>query len=548
MEIRTDFLIIGSGIAGLSFALKVVPFGTVALVTKKEVMDSSTNLAQGGIASVFGQNDSFDLHIKDTLVAGDGLCNKDVVALVVKDGPTRIHELIEWGVQFNLSQADATKGSNIIRAFDLGREGGHSHNRIVHAHDMTGQEVERALIERIRSHDQITLFEDHIAIDLITYSTRMKRGLITTTHEDFCCGAYVLDRKNNQVKTFAAKATLLATGGAGKVYLYTSNPDIATGDGIAMAYRAGATIANLEFVQFHPTCLYHPEAKNFLISEAVRGEGANLIDARGNPFMQNYDSQKELACRDIVARAIDTELKKSGDDCVYLDIRHRDSEFIRQRFPNLYAKCLSYGIDMTTDPVPIVPAAHYMCGGVVTDMSGRTDIHRLYAIGETACSGLHGANRLASNSLLEALVYADRAARQTIKEVQSIAEDEVPALAAWDEVGTSDSDEMIMVSHSWDEIRRFMWNYVGIVRSDKRLERAARRIEIIQREIRDYYWNFKVVPDLIELRNIAMVAELIIKCALHRKESRGLHYNILYPQRDDQRWLKDTVIRRSYLG
>ncbi|MDJ0830895.1 MAG: L-aspartate oxidase [Desulfobacterales bacterium] len=548
MEIRTDFLIIGSGIAGLSFALKVVPFGTVALVTKKEVMDSSTNLAQGGIASVFGQNDSFDLHIKDTLVAGDGLCNKDVVALVVKDGPTRIHELIEWGVQFNLSQADATKGSNIIRAFDLGREGGHSHNRIVHAHDMTGQEVERALIERIRSHDQITLFEDHIAIDLITYSTRMKRGLITTTHEDFCCGAYVLDRKNNQVKTFAAKATLLATGGAGKVYLYTSNPDIATGDGIAMAYRAGATIANLEFVQFHPTCLYHPEAKNFLISEAVRGEGANLIDARGNPFMQNYDSQKELACRDIVARAIDTELKKSGDDCVYLDIRHRDSEFIKQRFPNLYAKCLSYGIDMTTDPVPIVPAAHYMCGGVVTDMSGRTDIHRLYAIGETACSGLHGANRLASNSLLEALVYADRAARQTIKEVQSIAEDEVPALAAWDEVGTSDSDEMIMVSHSWDEIRRFMWNYVGIVRSDKRLERAARRIEIIQREIRDYYWNFKVVPDLIELRNIAMVAELIIKCALHRKESRGLHYNILYPQRDDQRWLKDTVIRRSYLG
>ncbi len=548
MEIRTDFLIIGSGIAGLSFALKVVPFGTVALVTKKEVMDSSTNLAQGGIASVFGQNDSFDLHIKDTLVAGDGLCNKDVAALVVKDGPTRIHELIEWGVQFNLSQADATKGSNIIRAFDLGREGGHSHNRIVHAHDMTGQEVERALIERIRSHDQITLFEDHIAIDLITYSTRMKRGLITTTHEDFCCGAYVLDRKNNQVKTFAAKATLLATGGAGKVYLYTSNPDIATGDGIAMAYRAGATIANLEFVQFHPTCLYHPEAKNFLISEAVRGEGANLIDARGNPFMQNYDSQKELACRDIVARAIDTELKKSGDDCVYLDIRHRDSEFIRQRFPNLYAKCLSYGIDMTTDPVPIVPAAHYMCGGVVTDMSGRTDIHRLYAIGETACSGLHGANRLASNSLLEALVYADRAARQTIKEVQSIAEDEVPALAAWDEVGTSDSDEMIMVSHSWDEIRRFMWNYVGIVRSDKRLERAARRIEIIQREIRDYYWNFKVVPDLIELRNIAMVAELIIKCALHRKESRGLHYNILYPQRDDQRWLKDTVIRRSYLG
>ena len=546
MDTRTDFLIIGSGIAGLMYALKVADQGNVAIVTKKQAVDSNTNLAQGGIASVFDREDSFDLHIEDTLNAGDGLCNLDVVRQVVADGPERIRELMAIGVGFNTQEldSDGQRGPH----FDLGREGGHSRNRIVHAHDMTGREVERVLLERARQNTNIHFFENHIAIDLITFSTRIKRGLVTTTHEDHCCGAYVLDRQTRRVKTFGADITLLATGGAGKVYLYTSNPDIATGDGIAMGYRAGATVANLEFVQFHPTCLYHPAAKNFLISEAVRGEGGRLIDAGGNPFMQRYDPQKDLACRDVVARAIDTELKRSGQDSVFLDISHRPSEVVTRRFPNLYEKCLSFGIDMTREPIPVVPAAHYMCGGVVTDMVGRTDINHLYAVGETACTGLHGANRLASNSLLEALVYAHAAARQSIQERTDNQRGTSPAIPDWDDVGTSDSDEQIMVAHNWDEIRRLMWNYVGIVRSDKRLARAQRRIETIQHEIREYYWNFKVSPDLIELRNIATVAELIIKCADHRKESRGLHYNIGYPQRDDGRWKKDTVLRRQIIG
>lgn len=546
MEIRSDFLIIGSGIAGLSFALKVAPFGHVALVTKKAVVESNTNLAQGGIAAVFGGLDSFDLHIQDTLASGDGLCNRDVVEMVVKDGPDRIEELMAFGVGFNLTPNSCMEGTP--PPLDLGREGGHSQNRIVHAKDMTGREVEQVLVNRVRSHENISLYEDHIAIDLITFSTRMKRGLITTTHEDYCCGAYVLDRKTKQIKSFFSKITLLATGGCGKVYLYTSNPDIATGDGIAMAYRAGATVANLEFVQFHPTCLFHPDAKNFLISEAVRGEGGILVDTAGNRFMGKYDAQKELACRDVVARAIDSELKKTGADSVFLDISHKDADFIRTRFPNLHEKCLAFGIDMTCDPIPVVPAAHYMCGGVATDMVGRTDVYRLYAVGETACTGLHGANRLASNSLLEALVYADRAAKQAIQDV-STADFNLPLdPLPWDDVGTTDSDEAIMVSHNWDEIRRFMWNYVGIVRSDKRLARAKRRIENIQNEIKEYYWNFKVDPDLVELRNIAVVAELIIRCAMHRKESRGLHYSIVYPERDDRRWKKDTVIRRPFVG
>jgi L-aspartate oxidase len=548
--IKTDFLIIGSGIAGLTFALKAAKFGEVALVTKKGIMDSNTFQAQGGIASVFDKLDSFDLHIQDTLASGDGLCNRDVVEMVVKNGPDRIRELIELGVHFNLKSSGASlpQPSGSEPNLDLGREGGHSQKRIVHAHDMTGKEVESVLVEHVLNTPRIQLFESHIAIDLITISTRMKRGLITTTHEDYCCGAYVLDRNTNQVKTFCAKITLLATGGAGKVYLYTSNPDIATGDGIAMAYRAGATVANLEFVQFHPTCLYHPEAKNFLISEALRGEGAILRDALGNPFMEKYDAQKDLACRDVVARAIDTELKKSGSDSVFLDISHKDPEFIKSRFPNLYEKCLMFGFDMTKEPLPVVPAAHYMCGGIATDMHGRTDLHRLYAVGETACTGLHGANRLASNSLIEALVYSHVAVQQAVKDVETLDFSVTPDPPSWDEVGTTDSDEVIMVSQNWDEIRRFMWNYVGIVRSNKRLERAKRRIEIIQQEIQEYYWDFKVSADLIELRNIAMVAELIIKCARHRKESRGLHYNIEFPYRDDERWQKDTVLRRSFLG
>ncbi len=553
MKIKTDFLVIGSGVAGLSFALKVADAGTVAIVTKKGIMDTNTSQAQGGIASVFSDLDSFDLHIRDTLVAGDGLCNREVVEMVVKEGPERIRELVELGVRFNLAEngherfSRDTKGG-VCLDLDLGREGGHSRKRIVHAQDMTGREVERALVEKVKGHKNITLYENHIAIDLITFSTRMRRGLITTTHEDFCCGAYVLESHANQVKTFGSEITLLATGGSGKVYLYTSNPDVATGDGIAMAYRAGATVANLEFVQFHPTCLYHPEAKNFLISEAVRGEGGVLIDNAGNAFMERYDPLKDLACRDVVARAIDLELKKSGADSVFLDISHKDSGFIKTRFPNLYEKCLSFGIDMTKEPVPVVPAAHYMCGGVVTDMFGRTDIGKLYAVGETACTGLHGANRLASNSLVEALVYAHQASGQAVMDMSASDFKITPELSLWDEVGTTDSDEGIMVAHNWDEIRRFMWNYVGIVRSTKRLERAKRRIEIIRKEIQEYYWNFKVAPDLIELRNIAIVAELIIRCAMHRKESRGLHYNIEYPHRDDQRWQKDTVVRRQFVG
>jgi L-aspartate oxidase len=543
MQIQTDFLVIGSGVAGLTFALKVAAIGSVAIVTKRGIMDSNTSQAQGGIASVFGQLDSFDLHIKDTLAAGDGLCNEDVVGLVVKNGPDRIRELIALGAHFNVRE-DASEP----KALDLGREGGHSQKRIVHAQDMTGMEIERVLVDHVRRHPNITVYEAHVAIDLITVSTRMKRGVIITTHEDFCCGAYVLDRTLNEVRTFCAKITLLATGGAGKVYLYTSNPDVATGDGIAMGYRAGATVANLEFVQFHPTCLYHPEAKNFLISEAVRGEGGILIDAAGAPFMQKYDPQKDLACRDVVARAIDTELKKSGDDSVFLDISHKHADFVKKRFPNLYEKCLSFGIDMTRAPIPVVPAAHYMCGGVATDMCGHTDIRRLYAIGETACTGLHGANRLASNSLIEALVYADAAAAQAAMDLKDLGDVGLMNLPSWDAVGTTPSDEEVMVAHNWDEIRRFMWNYVGIVRSNRRLERAQRRIEIIQDEIRKYYWDFSVTPNLIELRNIATVAELIIRCAMHRKESRGLHYNIQYPKRDDARWRKDTLLRRPFVG
>jgi L-aspartate oxidase len=541
MAYKADFLVIGSGIGGLSLALKVAEHGTVAVVTKKEAMETSTNYAQGGIASVFGQLDSFDLHIQDTLEAGDGLCHEDVVKMVVKSGPERIRELIAWGVEFTQNDGDKLD-------LHLGLEGGHSRKRIVHAGDLTGHVIEQVLVERIKSHPQISLFENHIAVDLITYSMRMKRGTVTAAHEDICCGAYVLDTTSNEVITFQAKITVLATGGAGKIYLYTSNPDIATGDGIAMAYRAGALVTNLEFVQFHPTCLYHSEAKNFLISEAVRGEGGILIDSGGKAFMEQYNSKKDLACRDVVARAIDSELKKSGDDCVFLDISREQDEVIKERFPNIYRKCLSLGVDMTKEPIPVVPAAHYMCGGVLVDMDGKTDIQRLYAIGETACTGLHGANRLASNSLLEAVVYAHRAAGQAGEDLNTINEDVCRDLPAWDPMGTTDSDEAIVVSHNWDEIRRTMWNYVGIVRSSKRLRRARNRVEAIQKEIHEYYWDFKITSDLIELRNIATVADLIIQSAMLRKESRGLHYNIQYPEKDEKFWLKDTTLRRPFVG
>ncbi len=545
MEYRSDFLVIGSGVAGLMYALKVADYGTVHIVTKRDVQESNTVYAQGGIAAVFSKSDSFDLHIADTLTSGDGLCNEAVVEMVVKSAPERIQELIRLGVDFNKNALSAEKNINLH--LDLSREGGHSRNRIVHAADMTGLAVEKTLIDHIKAHPNIRLFEHHIAIDLITRSVRLKRGMVVTTHEDHCYGAYVLDKTSGIIHTFSADIIVLATGGSGKVYAYTSNPDVATGDGIAMAYRAGATVANLEFVQFHPTCLYHPEAKNFLISEAVRGEGGILLNAAGEPFMANYSPLKELACRDVVARAIDAELKKRGDDSVFLDISHKPPDFVKSRFPNLYEKCLAFGIDMTQEPIPVVPAAHYMCGGVVTDIWGQTNIQRLYAIGETACTGLHGANRLASNSLLEALVYAHQAAQKSVADKKNHTEEPSIQIPPWDDSGTTDSDEVIMVSHTWNEIRMLMWNYVGIVRSDKRLARANRRIEIIQNEINEYYWNFKITPDLIELRNIAIVAELIIRCALHRKESRGLHYNIAYPKKNDMRWKKDTVLRRPFV-
>ena len=541
MEYKVDFLVIGTGIAGLSFALRVAEYGRVAIVTKKEAMETSTKYAQGGIASVFGPSDAFDLHILDTLKAGDGLCKQHVVEMVVSSGPERVRELMDWGVEFTQDSAGNLE-------LDLGLEGGHSQKRIVHAGDFTGHAIEQALVDRAQKETQIDIFENFIAVDLITYSMRMKRGVVTAVHEDLCCGAYVLDTETNEVHTFNAKITVLATGGAGKVYLYTSNPDIATGDGIAMAYRAGALVANLEFVQFHPTCLYHPEAKNFLISEAVRGEGGLLIDSRGRAFMGDYDPKKDLACRDVVARAIDSELKKTGDDCVFLDITHKEPGFVRERFPNIYQKCLSLDIDMTKDPVPVVPAAHYMCGGVLVDADGKTDIERLYAVGETACTGLHGGNRLASNSLLEAVVYAHRAVEQSVEELESINAEICRELPPWDPMGTTDSDEAIVVAHNWDEIRRCMWNYVGIVRSNKRLLRARNRIETIQKEIREYYWDFKITSDLIELRNIALLAELIIQSAMLRKESRGLHYNIRYPEKDDKFWLKDTILRRPFVG
>ncbi|MBU2490362.1 MAG: L-aspartate oxidase [Proteobacteria bacterium] len=546
MKYKFDFLVIGSGVAGLMFALEAAAHGSVAVVTKKGISDTSTSHAQGGIASVFSDVDSFDLHTADTLASGDGLCHQEVVDMVVQDGPARIQELMELGVRFNVESGGQENSGG--PCLDLGREGGHSAKRIVHAQDMTGREVQRAVVEKVLADPRIQVFTDHIAIDLVTYSMRLKRGIIVTTHQETCCGAYVLETGTGSVHTFAADITVLATGGAGKVYLYTSNPDIATGDGIAMGYRAGAPVANLEFVQFHPTCLYHPEAKNFLISEAVRGEGAVLLDSRGRAFMEKYDPMKDLACRDVVARAIDLEMKKSGDECVYLDITRKDPDFVRQRFPNIHERCLSFGIDMTREPIPVVPAAHYMCGGVATDMDGRTDVERLYALGETACTGLHGANRLASNSLLEALVYAHRAAARAREELKDSRATPCPEPPDWDELGTVDSDEAIMVSHNWDEIRRFMWNYVGIVRSPKRLARAQNRIENIMAEIREYYWDFRVTADLVELRNIATVAKLIIQSAMVRKESRGLHYNIAYPEKDDRRWLKDTILRRSFVS
>ena len=486
--------------------------------------ETSTSKAQGGIAAVLGPDDRFEYHIQDTLTVGEGLSHPDIVELVVRQGPERIRELIDLGAHFDPGEGNG---------YDLGREGGHSRRRVIHAQDMTGAEVERILSEKVLAHPNIQVFENHMGVNLITLERVVRQGRVVTESESACLGAYVLNKETGQVDTFLARLTLLATGGVGKVYLYTSNPDIATGDGVAMAYRAGAMIGNMEFVQFHPTCLYHPAAKNFLISEALRGEGAVLMDQAGQPFMDKYHPLKDLAPRDTVARAIDTELKKSGADCVYLNISHKPADFVRSRFPNIYQQCLEFGIDITQEPMPVVPAAHYMCGGVVTDAWGRTTITNLFAVGEVSMTGLHGANRLASNSLLEALVFSHQAAqvaRETLPDL--LAKPAIP-VAAWNTYGAKDSEEGVVVSHSWDEIRRFMWNYVGIVRSDSRLLHAQARIGLVLKEINEYYWKFLLTSDLLELRNIAYVADLIIRMALRRKESRGLHYTLDYPKADD---------------
>jgi len=533
MEFVSDFLVLGTGIAGLSFAIKASTLGTVNMVTKKEKSESNTNYAQGGIAVVLDEKDSFAEHIRDTMICGGGLCNEETVRFVVAEGPERIMDLVQWGVEFTPS-AEASSG------YDLGREGGHSRRRVLHAKDLTGQKIEEALQNQVSQSKKIRIFENHISIDLI-----MEPDFLPgSSHQRRCLGAYAYDINHDAVHVFRARFIILATGGAGKVYMITTNPDIATGDGIAMAYRAGADILNMEFIQFHPTCLYHPDAKSFLISEAVRGEGGILKLRSGKQFMKKYHPMESLAPRDIVAQAIDTELKISGEDHVLLDITHRDREFIINRFPGIYEKCLEFGIDMAVNQIPVAPAAHYMCGGVAVNAWGETSIKNLFALGEVSCTGLHGANRLASNSLLEAIVFAHRAFSK-ICDLFRAPSHPVPAILPWDSRGATESDESIVVSHNWDEVRRCMSNYVGIVRSDKRLARACRRIDMISREIDEYYRHFLVTKDLIELRNITTVAAVIVECAMRRKESRGLHYTINYPQKNDQDWQKDTRIRKT---
>jgi len=530
---RFDFVVLGSGIAGLTFALKVAPHGRVAILTKKNRADSNTNWAQGGIASVTSREDSVELHVRDTLEAGAGLCNESAVRTILAEGPERIAELIALGTQFTERDIPNSSGG---RELDLTKEGGHSKRRILHAKDATGAEIERALLSAVAATPSITVLENHFAIDLIL------EGRITPTEHDRVVGVYALNQPANRVDAFVAPVVVLATGGSGKVYLYTTNPDIATGDGVAMAYRAGAGVANMEFVQFHPTCLYHPEAKTHLISEAVRGEGGWLQRRDGERFMSRYDRRLELAPRDIVARAIDSEMKRTGEPCVYLDISHRGAEFVQHHFPNLHARCLEFGIDMTREPIPVVPAAHYQCGGVITDLNGETEIPGLYAVGEVACTGLHGANRLASNSLLEALVCSHRASQRVLRQPPKPVEVPIPPWVTGD---ATDADELVVVSHNWDEIRRLMWDYVGIVRTNKRLRRAEKRLGNLQEEIREFYWNFKVTADLLELRNLCTTAQLIVESALIRPESRGLHFNLDHPDADPAWAQRNTVLRRT---
>jgi L-aspartate oxidase len=508
-----DVLIIGSGAAGLTSALQLDKNLNIALISKSSLQGGASWLAQGGIAAVFDENDSADAHVEDTLVAGAGLCHEESVRFVVENGPEAVSWLIEQGVTF-------TRENN-QQNYHLTQEGGHSHRRILHTADATGKEVTGTLVDQAIAAPNIDIFEHHCAVDLVTQADKNSRKIR-------CTGAYLLDIQTSVISLFQAKSVILASGGASKAYLYTSNPDGASGDGIAMAWRKGCRVANLEFNQFHPTCLYHPKAKSFLITEALRGEGAILRLPNGSAFMKNFHPDAELAPRDVVARAIDHEMKRLGSDCLYLDISHQSAEFITEHFPTVYKQCLQYGIDITTDPIPVVPAAHYTCGGIIVSNDGQTDLLNLYAIGENAFTGLHGANRMASNSLLECLVYAQGAARKINQQIGQIpVPDFIPE---WDESRVGHSDEDVVISHNWDELRRFMWDYVGIVRTDKRLARAQHRIKLLQKEIQEYYSNCLITRDLLELRNLATVSELIIRCAMQRKESRGLHFTLDYPE------------------
>ncbi len=510
--LRFDTLIIGSGLAGLSLALKLADRQKVAIVTKKSLLDGASAWAQGGIAAVLSPSDTLDEHIQDTLVAGAGLCDLNTTRFVVERGAAAIDWLISQGVPF-------TRDAGSDSGYHLTREGGHGHRRIIHAADATGLAVQKTIAAKVRAHPNISLLEHYIAIDLIT-------GKKLQHDDNRCYGAYALNTRNGEIVTIAAPNTVLATGGAGKVYLYTTNPDTATGDGIAMGWRAGCRVSNMEFIQFHPTCLYHPHAKSFLISEAVRGEGGILKLPDGSPFMPWHDERADLAPRDVVARAIDFEMKKRGLDCVYLDISHQSVEFLQEHFPTIYSRCLALGIDISKQPIPVVPAVHFTCGGVMTDLHGRTDVKGLYAIGETACTGLHGANRLASNSLLECLVFAEAASQDILNNTSG----QIPELPRWDESRVTDADEAVVISHNWDELRRFMWDYVGIVRTTKRLERAQHRIKLLHEEINEYYRNFHVSADLLELRNLVQTADLIVQSAQSRHESRGLHFSKDYPK------------------
>ncbi len=519
----TDILIIGSGAAGLSLALRLADHCQVIMLSKGTLTEGSTLYAQGGISAVLDKQDSLESHVEDTLNAGAGLCDPEIVRYTVSRGPAVIRSLIELGVPFTRLESPTDEVG-----YHLTREGGHSHRRVIHAADATGKVIAETLEGKVRAHPNIRLLEQHVAVDLILAHPHPTRAC--------CAGAYVLNQHDAQIIAISARFVVLATGGASRVYPYTSNPDSVTGDGIAMAWRAGCRVANLEFMQFHPTCLYHPgarssAARSFLISEAVRGEGGKLLLPDGSTFMEQFDPRAELAPRDIVARAIDHEMKRLGIDCVYLDISHKPADFIKSHFPTIYGRCLELGYDMTKQPLPVVPAAHYTCGGVMTDRLARTDLERLYAIGETAYTGLHGANRMASNSLLECLVFAEAAAMDILTHLdRGSTRNDLPA---WDESRVTDSDEEVVVSHNWDELRHFMWDYVGIVRTTKRLLRAQHRVQLLLSEINEYYGNFRVTADLLELRNIAVVADLIIRCALSRHESRGLHYIIDYPQRRD---------------